>query len=101
MDNFLIPTERNPNRRRRPIEGTGHFLVGTRGHINKDMGLIEWVQGHLVELAAVYGMTVALVSAIVKLTPTLKDDSIWLPIVKFLGKYIALNRGINDDEIRK
>jgi hypothetical protein len=27
----------------------------------------------------------------VKLTPTLKDDNFLLPIVKFIGKYIALN----------
>ena len=65
------------------------------------MELIVWIQSHLVELAAIYGMTVALVSVIVKLTPTLKDDSVWLPVVKFLGKYIALNRGIDDEALRK
>ncbi len=35
---------------------------------------------------------VLLASLIVKLTPTLKDDNIVLPIVKFVGKYIALNK---------
>ena len=33
-----------------------------------------------------------LASIIVKLTPTLKDDNIILPIIKFLGKYIALDK---------
>jgi len=33
-------------------------------------------------LAAVYG----LIALIVKMTPTLKDDNIILPIIKFLGK---------------
>lgn len=33
-------------------------------------------------LAAVYG----LLTLIVKMTPTLKDDNIVLPIIKFLGK---------------
>ena len=31
-------------------------------------------------------------SIIVKVTPTLKDDNILKGIIKFLGKYIALNR---------
>ena len=35
---------------------------------------------------------VTLGSLIVKLTPTLKDDNLWLPIVKFIGKYIALDK---------
>ena len=31
-------------------------------------------------------------SIIVKLTPTLKDDNFLLPIIKFIGKYIALDK---------
>lgn len=45
-------------------------------------------------------VVVAAVSALVRLTPTLKDDNIWLPIVKWLSKYIAWNRTVNDDQVR-
>ena len=31
-------------------------------------------------------------SIIIKLTPTLQDDNYWKPIVKFIGKYIALDK---------
>ena len=39
-------------------------------------------------IAAIIGVA----SLIVKLTPTLKDDNILLPIVKFIGKFIALDK---------
>lgn len=39
-------------------------------------------------------------SIIVKLTPTIKDNEILEKIVKFIGKYVALNRTIDDDAIR-
>ena len=36
--------------------------------------------------------SIAAASIIVKLTPTLKDDNVLKGIVKFLGKYIALDK---------
>jgi hypothetical protein len=39
----------------------------------------------------IYSAAVTIASWIVKLTPTLKDDAIILPIIKFLAKYIAVN----------
>jgi hypothetical protein len=39
----------------------------------------------------IYLAIVGLASIIVKLTPTLKDDTILLNITKFVAKYIALN----------
>ena len=44
---------------------------------------------------------IAIASIIVKFTPTLKDDLILLKIIKFLSKYIALNRGIDDNHKRE
>jgi hypothetical protein len=38
-------------------------------------------------IAAIIGCA----SIVVRLTPTLKDDAILLPVVKFVGKFIALN----------
>lgn len=44
--------------------------------------MIEAIMKYAEILAAVYG----LIALIVKMTPTLKDDNIILPIIKFLGK---------------
>lgn len=63
--------------------------------------IIAWVQSHLQEIILAVTSIVTGVSIIVKVTPTLKDDNVWLPIVKFLSKYIALNRTINDDQERQ
>jgi len=53
--------------------------------------VIKWIIEHKEEILQVVAAVIALASVIVKLTPTLKDDNILLPIVKFLSKYIALN----------
>jgi len=49
------------------------------------------------DIAAIIAYVIVIASIIVRLTPTLKDDNFLLPIVKFLSKYIALNRKTNDD----
>ncbi len=49
------------------------------------------------EIAAILCYVITIASIIVKLTPTLKDDNFLLPIVKFVSKYIALNRCTKDD----
>ena len=54
--------------------------------------LINWVIENKETMINIIAYAVTLGSIIVKLTPTLKDDSIWLPIVKFIGKYIALDK---------
>lgn len=43
-------------------------------------------------LIKLYLMIIGGASIIVKLTPTLKDDNFLKKIIKFTGKYIALNR---------
>ena len=53
--------------------------------------LIAWVQGHWVEIGQIYLAIVGLASIIVKMTPTLKDDTVLLSIIKFVAKYLALN----------
>ena len=55
------------------------------------MEIIKFVQVNWKDIATAIAALVGAASIIVKLTPTLKDDNILLPIVKFLGKYIALN----------
>jgi len=49
-------------------------------------------QGIAEAIAAIIGFA----SIIVKLTPTLKDNNVLLPIVKFVGKFIALNKTVTD-----
>ena len=55
------------------------------------MEIVNWLASNWKDLAEVIAMVIGIASVIVRLTPTLKDDNILLPIVKFLGKYIALN----------
>jgi hypothetical protein len=50
------------------------------------------------DIAQAIAAVIGAASIIVKLTPTLKDDNILLPIVKFLGKYIALNHTVRDED---
>ena len=44
------------------------------------------------EVAELIAAIIGVASLIVKLTPTLKDDNWLLPIVKFIGKFIALDK---------
>jgi len=53
--------------------------------------IFTWIQTHWVDIAAVYAGIVAVASIIVRLTPTLKDDTVLLAITKFIAKYLALN----------
>lgn len=61
-------------------------MVGIIGQI------VAYVQAHWADIVAIYLSLVGAASIIVKLTPTLKDDDALKWIIKFLGKYIALNR---------
>lgn len=55
------------------------------------VSVYNWFSTNWVSILAAITSVIGTVSVIVKLTPTLKDDNVWLPIVKFLSKYIALN----------
>jgi hypothetical protein len=43
------------------------------------------------DLVSLYFAIVAIATILVRVIPTLKDKSIWLPVIKFIAKYIALN----------
>jgi hypothetical protein len=64
------------------------------------MNVIVWFQTHWTEIVSVITSIIGVASIIVKLTPTLKDDNILLGIIKFLGKYVALDRTVNDNAVR-
>lgn len=65
------------------------------------MEIFIWFQENWETITQIITALVTVASLIVRLTPTLKDDSWLLGIVKFLGKYIALNRNVHDEEIRQ
>ena len=55
--------------------------------------VIVWFQTNWGQIIEAYLMIIGAASIIVKLTPTLKDDDALKWLIKFMGKYIALNRG--------
>ena len=56
------------------------------------MEVVNWIVAHIDDIIAIYLGLVGVASVIIKLTPTLKDDTILKSIIRFVGKYIALNR---------
>lgn len=65
------------------------------------MNVLDWIFTNWENILFIISSIIAIASVIVKFTPTLKDDVILLKVVKFLSKYIALNRDVDDDKIRK
>lgn len=53
--------------------------------------VISYIQTNWANIIQVYLAIVGLASVIVKLTPTLKDDTVLLSVTKFVAKFIALN----------
>lgn len=64
------------------------------------MEILQWFQSNWVNIVAVYTALVTAASIIVKITPTLKDDTALLAVIKWIAKYIALARTINDSSVR-
>lgn len=62
--------------------------------INIIVSIIDFFKTHWQDVAAVWLQTVGLASVVVKLTPTLKDDDVLKSIVRFVGKYVALNHTV-------
>lgn len=49
--------------------------------------MLDWILEHWVDLLAIYGAVVMICSAIVKLTPSTKDDAVWAKILKILDYF--------------
>ena len=54
--------------------------------------VIAWFQAHTGDLIQIVTSIIGVASIIVKLTPTLKDDNALKAVIKFIGKYIALDK---------
>ncbi len=60
--------------------------------------MIDYIVKNWQSIAQAIAAIIGVASIIVKITPTLKDDAFLLPIIKFIGKFIALNRNSADDD---
>ena len=56
------------------------------------MDVINWIVQNTDNLIGIYLALIGAASIIVKMTPTLKDDHVLKGVIKFMGKFIALNR---------
>ncbi len=54
--------------------------------------IITWITGNYTQLIQLWLGIIGVASIIVKLTPTLKDDTILKKVIRFTGKVLALNR---------
>ena len=67
--------------------------------MDKIMEIWAWLVANKGNIANAIAYAIAAASVIVKLTPTLKDDNALKAVVKFVGKYIALDKyGPNGNE---
>jgi len=55
-------------------------------------GIITWITTNWTQIVDFWLKLIGVASIIVKLTPTLKDDDVLKNIIRFVGKYVALNR---------
>ena len=60
--------------------------------MNSLLQLFGVLKANLPQIIEVVAYLVLTASVIVKLTPTLKDDAYFKPFIKFVGKYIALDK---------
>lgn len=56
------------------------------------VAMITWIQNNWGQVISGYLALVGLASWIVKITPTVKDDNILLGIIKFIGRWIAIDK---------
>ena len=60
--------------------------------MEKLIEIFNYGKDHLDYITTIIAYMIAIASVIVKLTPSVKDDNILKGIIKFLGKYIALDK---------
>ena len=53
--------------------------------------IIAFVQAHWTDMLAIITQVIGVASIIVRFTPTLKDDDVLKGVIRFIGKYVALN----------
>jgi hypothetical protein len=68
--------------------------------MNAIIDVYNWIMANKETLLNLVAYLIAIGSIIVKLIPTLDKNNRWLPFVKWVGKYIALDKGSIPDEDR-
>jgi hypothetical protein len=68
--------------------------------MNAIIEVYNWLMANKETLLNLAAYLIAIGSIIVKLIPTLDKNNRWLPFVKWVGKYIALDKGKIPDEER-
>lgn len=54
--------------------------------------IINWFVLHWEDILQIYLGLIGVASLVVKMTPTLKDDTALKNVIRFVGKFLALNR---------
>ena len=62
--------------------------------MNLFLSIYNYLTAHWADLIQIYLQIIGAASIIVQLTPTLKDDDVLKNIVRFMGKYVALNKKV-------
>lgn len=63
---------------------------------------VGWILAHAKEISEIVAYIIAISSIIIKwFIPTLKPGNPLIPYVKFVSIWLAQNRTVKDDEIRK
>ena len=62
------------------------------------MEIVKWVQANWLQISQGIAAIIGVASIIVKLTPSLRDDTILQKIVAFIGRYIALNKTVREED---
>lgn len=60
--------------------------------MNIVLDIYSWVMAHYADIIQIWLQIIGLASIIVKLSPSLADDDVLKNILRFTGKYLALNR---------
>jgi len=60
--------------------------------MEKVMAMVAWLVANKASVVGIILSIVGAASIVVKLTPTLKDDNILKGVIKFIGKFIALDK---------
>lgn len=61
------------------------------------MEFLNWVIAHKDTIVELWLAFVGLCSVIIKLFPVLSENHFLLPIIKFIGKYGALNKSVTSE----
>lgn len=63
--------------------------------------VLPYVQTHWENIITILTSISVIASVVVKMFPTLPANSWLLPAIKFISRFVALNRTVDDEAVRK